>query len=70
MINGTPLTNTMVNNMYGAQVNRLGDDKRGRHQAELIISSVDETLNKSNISCAVGTELRRVYIIFVTGPGM
>ena len=70
MMNGIPLTNTTFNNMYGAQINRLDDDKRGRHQAELIISSVNETLNNSNISCAVETELRRVYIIFVTGPDM
>ena len=70
MINGIPLTNTTLNNMYGAQVNWLSDDKRGRYQAELIINSVNETLNKSNISCVVGTELRRVYILFVTGPGM
>ena len=72
MINGVILNNLTVNNRYGAQINRPSDDSKGRHQVELIIHSVNPTLiqNGSNVSCAVGNELRMVYILYITGPGM
>ena len=70
MINGSALSDMTVNNRYGAEVNRLSNDDRGRHQAELVIHSVNAMLNGSNISCAVGSKLRRVYMLYIIGPGM
>ena len=70
MINGDPLSDTTINSRYDARVNRLNDDSRGLHQVELIIQSVTEMLNGSNISCAVGTELRRVYMLYIIDPSM
>ena len=69
MVDGEDLNDVTVNNRYGAEVNRLSDDGRGRHQTELIIHSVNAMLNGSNISCAVGFELRMVYILYIIGPG-
>lgn len=70
MINGDILNDETVNNRYGAEITRLNDDNKGRHQAQLIIRSVSETLSGSNISCAVDNELRMVFILYITGPGM
>ena len=68
MIDGDALIDTSIYSKYGAEVSRPSDDDRGRHQAQLIIGSVNATLNGSNISCVVGSELRRVYILLII-PG-
>jgi hypothetical protein len=70
MINGVVLNDPVVNSRYGAEVNRPSDDSKGRHQAEVVIRSVNATLNGSNVSCAVGLELRMVYILYIIDPGM
>ena len=69
MIDGEVLGNISVNSRYGAEVARPTDDSRGRHQAQLIIHTVNEMLDGSNISCAVGSELRMVIILYIV-PGM
>ena len=69
MINGITLNDTTVNSRYSVEVRRLGGDSRGRHQAQLIVHSVNKTLNGSNITCAVVSELRMVFILYIV-PGM
>ena len=70
MIDGVALNDTTVNSRYGAVVTRLGSasDSRGRHQVQLTLHSMIKIQNGSNISCAVGSELRMVYIFYII-PG-
>ena len=72
MINGVILNDTTVNRRYNAHVDRSGHDSKGRHQAKLIIRSVNPTLiqNGSNVTCTVDNELRMVFILYITDPGM
>jgi hypothetical protein len=73
MINGVILGGPTINSRYGAEINRLTDDSNGRHQVEVVIRLVNTTLihNGSNVSCAVGSELRRVYILYyISDSGM
>jgi hypothetical protein len=68
MINGVILGDPTVNSRYGAEINRTNDSK-GQHQAEIVVRSVNATLDGSNVSCVVGSELRMVYIIYIIDPG-
>ena len=72
MINGVILDDTTINSRYGAEITRLSDDSKGRHQAQLNISLMNTELiqNGSNVTCAVGNELRMVFILYITDPGM
>ena len=71
VINGDILNDMTVNCRYGAEITQLHDSK-GQHQAQLVISLVNTTLiqNGSNISCAVGNELRMVFLLYFTDLGM
>ena len=69
MINDALLGSTSMNMLYGAQVKVLGDDLLGRHQSQLLIESVNPSLDVSNVTCMVGSELRKQITLYVVPSG-
>ena len=72
VIDGVVLNDTIVNSRYGAVITRLSDDSKGRRQAQLTINLMNTELiqSGSNVTCAVGNELRMVFILYITDPGI